>query len=370
MSKTSGLRGVTVGKTSICTVGQGHDLFYRGYPISELAHQTSFEEVAHLLLRGRLPGAHELDEYCAHLHTLRALPSSVVQALELVPPDAHPMDACRVAMDHLAIAYPEERQDPECAVQCSERLLATMPFVLGHWYTRMMGMAPRTSSQRGLAASFLEMIHDCAPTPDQERALNISLILYAEHEFNASTFAARVVAATLSDTYAAMLAAVGALKGPLHGGANEAAMQLIEQYADAESAAAAIRAQLAAKELVMGFGHAVYKSGDPRNAVIKEVARNLAVDHPEGHLFAVSEAIEKVMHDEKGMFPNLDFYSASMYRFLGVPTSLFTPLFVCARVTGWGAHIAEQRQDNALIRPGAEYVGPASRPVPPIDERN
>ena len=368
--KGGGLRGVSAGRTAVCTVGDGHNLYYRGYSIDELVRSCTFEEIAHLLLRGKLPTATELEEYNAHLLGLRELPVPVKDALALVPSDAHPMDACRVAVDYLGIAEPEGECTPQSALSCSERLLACMPTAVCHWHRASNGMEPLVSSQAGMASGLLEMLHGEQPTKEQARALDVALILYAEHEFNASTFAARVVTATRSDSYSAVVAAIGALKGPLHGGANEAAMALVERFDDPGPVPDEVRRMLSAKELIMGFGHAVYKSGDPRSPIIKEISHSLSKGHGEEVLFKVSEAIDATMREEKGIFTNLDFYAATAFRFLGVPTSLFTPLFVCSRLSGWGAHIIEQRTDSTLIRPGADYVGPEPRPVPEITDRD
>ena len=365
MSKVAeGLRGVAAGKTTICTVGDGHNLFYRGYPIDELVAKASFEEVAFLLLRGELPNAAQLSDYRAYLHSLRSVPAVVSEALAKMSLDDVPMTACRAAVDLLAAAEPETEPTTEQALRCSEKLLANLPALACRKHPAPPGAAV------SIAEDFLWRATGVEPSADHIAALDTALILYAEHEFNASTFTARLVASTMSDTYAAVVAAIGSLQGPLHGGANEAAMELIGRYTEPEQAAAGVRKLLEQRELIMGFGHAVYKSGDPRNALIKEEACKLARKHPRGYLFEVSEAIEQTMLTEKNKFPNLDFYSASAFHFLGIPTKLFTPLFVCSRITGWGAHIIEQRSDNRLIRPTADYCGPAPRPVPELAARS
>ncbi len=368
--KGQGLRGVSAGRTAVCTVGDGHDLFYRGYPIGELVRECSFEEVAHLLLRGELPTSSELEDYKAHLGAQRSLPQQVKDALALVPAAAHPMDACKVAAAHLGIAEPEAEPTPEEALASAERMLAMMPTALCHWYRTANGLEPPKDPPPGIAAGFLEMLRGSPPSEVHARSLDVALILYAEHEFNASTFAARVVTATRADFHSAAVAAIGALKGPLHGGANEAAMTLIERFDDPEKVPEEVRRMLEAKELIMGFGHAVYKKGDPRSPIIRDVSRSLSQGHDEEVLFAVSEAIDRTVSEEKGLFTNLDFYAATAFRFLGAPTPLFTPLFVCSRLSGWGAHVIEQRTDRTLIRPGADYVGPEPRPVPAIKDRS
>lgn len=371
MSAQDGLRDIQAGRTAVCTVGDGHNLYYRGYRIADLVAQATFEEVAHLLLRGRLPSRQELANYRRHLAGLRVAPKSVLRALAQIPRSACPMDVMACAVLQTGMAEPEEGTSPAHARACCEKLLARLPSLLVYWHARASAERPLPDWPKGggTAEGLLTMLRRAAVPEAHVRALDRSLTLYAEHEFNASTFAARVVAATLSDTYSAVAAAIGCLKGPLHGGANESAMRLIESFSTPAQAAAGVRAKLAAKDLIMGFGHAVYKSGDPRNALIKEISRELSAGHPEEGLFAISGAIEQVMMCDKGKFPNLDFYSATAYRFLAVPTELFTPLFVCARIAGWGAHIIEQRESNRLIRPGAEYTGPEPRRVPSLDER-
>lgn len=370
MSKQGqGLRGVSAGRTTISTVADGHALYYRGYSIEDLVANCCFEEIAHLLLRGKLPAATELEEYTAHLAGMRGLPEPVKQALSLVPASAHPMDACKVAADNLGLVWPEEENTADSAIDGAERLLACMPTAVCHWHRTANGKEAAASASPGIAASFLEMLHGATPDKEHAKALDVALILYAEHEFNASTFAARVVAATRSDLHSAVTAAIGALKGPLHGGANEAAMMLIERFGDPAKVPDEIRRMLGAKELIMGFGHAVYKSGDPRSPIIKEISRSLSRGHKDEILFAVSEAIDATMREEKNIFTNLDFYSATAFRYLGIPTPLFTPLFVCSRLSGWGAHIAEQRVDKTLIRPSAEYLGPDPQPVPAMADR-
>ena len=370
MSNTTGLRGISAGETAICTCGkEGLGLTYRGYDIKELADKSSFEEVAYLLIHGFLPNVTQLASYHKKLYSLRSVPQEVKTVLEQIPADTHPMDVMRTACSALGCAEPEtdfaQQQD------IADRLLGFFPSALAYWY-HYANSGKRIeveSSALSIAGHFLHLLHGTQPSADCERALDVSLILYAEHEFNASTFTARVVTATLSDFYSAVTAAIGALRGPLHGGANEAAMELIEQFSDAEAAEKGLLEKLANKEKIMGFGHAVYTLSDPRSDVIKGWAEQLHYGHKNKHFYPVSERLESVMWAEKKIFPNLDFYSASCYHFMGIPTPLFTPLFVMSRVSGWAAHIIEQRANNRLIRPNAEYVGEQNRAVPPLEER-
>lgn len=373
MSETTnnaGLAGVTVGTTAIATVGkEGAGLTYRGYGIDDLAENTSFEEVAHLLLHGELPDRKALDAFGHRLKRSRGLPGRLRTALEQLPADSHPMDVMRTGCSVLGCLEPEG--SPERQLDVAERLLAAFPPMLMYWY-HFAHDGKRIDVETGddsIAGHCLHLLHGRAPSELHRRAMDVSLILYAEHEFNASTFAARVCTATLSDFYSAITAAIGTLRGPLHGGANEAAMGLIERFGSADEAEEGLRKMLADKAKIMGFGHRVYKDSDPRSDIIKGWSRRLADEIGDDTLFAVSERVEKVMRDEKKLFPNLDFYSASAYHFLGIPTELFTPVFVISRITGWSAHVAEQRANNRLIRPSADYDGPAQRPVPPLDER-
>lgn len=370
---SAGLRGVSAGRTAVSACGaDGHSLEYRGYAVGDLAAGASFEEVAHLLLRGELPTRAQLDSFSARLRAASGLPQEVRETLEQIPATAHPMDVMRVACSMLGAIEPEG--DFSRQQDVAERLLGFFPSALGYWHrfaARGERIDPRAEESQ-IASRLLRLLTDEPPDETRTRAMNVSLTLYAEHEFNASTFTARVVAATLSDFHSAVTAAIGALRGPLHGGANEAAMEIIERFESPAAAREGILRMLAEKRKIMGFGHAVYTTSDPRNAPIKEWSRRLAArggGHPRARYFAVSEEIEKVMREEKNLFPNLDFYSASAYHFMGVPTPLFTPLFVIARVAGWAAHIFEQRGDNRLIRPGAEYIGPPSRPFVALDER-
>ncbi|MDH3588801.1 MAG: 2-methylcitrate synthase [Gammaproteobacteria bacterium] len=373
MAKTgagAGLRGIKAGSTSICTVGsEGNSLHYRGYSIDELAEQSTFEEVAYLLLYGSLPDRSQLDAYRQKLKSLRGLPDALKVVLEQIPGNAHPMDVLRTGCSMLGTLEPEpdfSRQD-----DIADRLLASFPSMLGYWH-RFSSAGERIEVETdddSLAGHLLHTITGQTPGERHQRCMDASLILYAEHEFNASTFACRVCAGTLSDMYSCVTAGIGTLRGPLHGGANEEAMAVIERFRTADEAVGAVKEMLARKEKIMGFGHAVYKIRDPRNAIIKEWSRQLSEDAVDAHLYPVSDAIEKLMKEEKGLFANLDFFSASAYHFMGIPTPLFTPLFVCSRVTGWAAHVKEQRADNKLIRPGAEYTGPANRSYTPIEQR-
>ena len=365
-----GLRGVSAGETAIATCGKdGFGLTYRGYDIADLADHTTFEEVAHLLLYGELPTAAELRHYMQRLWRMRALPADLRNVLERLPADAHPMDVMRTGCSMLGALEPE--RDFSTQSNVADRLLAILPGIMLYWhhYSRTGTRIDTRSGEDSIAGHFLHLLHGQSPSELHQRAMDASLILYAEHEFNASTFAARVCASTLSDFHSAVTAAIGALRGPLHGGANEAAMALIGQFDSPEAATRGVKGMLDRKEKIMGFGHAVYRDSDPRNATIKRWAATLADAAGDRRLYAVSEAIEKIMWNEKKLFPNLDFYSASVYHLLGIPTPLFTPVFVCSRVAGWAAHIIEQRAHNRLIRPNADYTGPDNRKVVPIAER-
>lgn len=366
----TGLRGISAGKTAICTCGHdGDGLDYRGYSVHDLATHAGFEEVAWLLLYGELPTRRQLDEFCGRLAAKRSLPEAVRRTLEDIPPDTHPMDVMRTACSMLGTAEPED--DFSRQHEVAERLLAFFPAALGYWYrfSRSGERIQTDTDDDTIAGHLLHLLSGAKPSEAQRRAMDVSLILYAEHEFNASTFTARVITATLSDFYSAIVGAIAALRGPLHGGANEAAMALIERFSTPEGARAGVSQMLEKKEKIMGFGHAVYKVSDPRNQVIKTISRQLSDGHARAELYPISEAIEETMWTEKKLFPNLDFYSASTYHFLGIPTPLFTPLFVISRTSGWAAHIIEQRADNRLIRPAAEYIGPASRDYVMIDQR-
>lgn len=370
-TSNAGLRGQTAGVTSICTVGaSGNDLKYRGYSIAELADQASFEEVAYLLLYEKLPNRKELDDYLAKLESNRALPDALKEVLERIPKDAHPMDVMRTGVSFLGNLETEESFDEQHKV--TDRLLGALPGVICYWY-RYSHDGERISTDTGegsIGGHFLHMLHGKAPSDLHRKVMNVSLILYAEHEFNASTFTARVCASTLSDMHSCVTGAIGSLRGPLHGGANEKAMELIERFRCPEEAVTEVKEMLARKERVMGFGHAVYKKQDPRNEIIKRYSRKLAEEAGDSSLYDISEAIEKLMWEEKRLFANADFFHASAYHFMGIPTKLFTPIFVMSRTSGWCAHVIEQRSDNRIIRPGAEYVGPEHADFIPIEQRD
>lgn len=367
---STGLAGITAGETAISSVGkEGMGLNYRGYSINALAEHAAFEEVAYLLTRGVLPTVPEFASYQKQLISLRGLPAEVAKVLELIPAEANPMDVLRTGCSLLGTLEPEFDAHPQLAV--CDRLLALFPAMLCYWY-RFHQDGLRIDTQlpnESIASYFLEMLHGKPPEPLHRQAINVSLILYAEHEFNASTFAARVTTSTGADFYSAICSAIGTLRGPLHGGANEAAMELVERFKSVEEADAGIQQMLEHKELIMGFGHRVYRTSDPRSDVIKNWAKLLADSAGDTVLFPVSERIDEVMQREKHLFPNLDFYSASAYHFCGIPTSMFTPLFVFARLSGWAAHILEQREQGKLIRPLADYIGPSSRPYVPLEKR-
>jgi 2-methylcitrate synthase len=366
----AGLRGQSAGDTALCTVGKtGTGLTYRGYDISELAESATFEEVAYLILYGELPNKKQLDAYKAKLKKLRVLPKSVKDVLEQIPKTTHPMDVMRTGCSFLGNVEPEADFSQQQDV--ADRLLSTLPGIINYWYRFSHdGVRIETeTNEDSLAGHFLRMLHDKSPSELHQRVMDVSLILYAEHEFNASTFTARVCASTLSDMHSCVTGAIGSLRGPLHGGANEAAMDMIEKFGSASDAAAGIKGMLERKDKIMGFGHAIYSTSDPRNAIIKAWSEKLAKSVGDTVLFPVSVAVEKTMWDEKKLFANADFYHASAYHFMGIPTKLFTPIFVCSRVSGWTAHIMEQRSNNRIIRPSADYVGPAPRPFVKMSDR-
>ncbi len=366
-----GLEGIIVGDTAISTVGkEGVGLTYRGYDIHDLAAHASFEEVAYLLIYGELPNLAQLQAYRDKLVKLRRLPNELKLLLETIPGSAHPMEVLRTGVSMLGTLESESAQ--YTGHQIADRLIACTPSMLLYWYQfhrNNVRIETWNSEEQTVAGYFLQLLHGKKPDEEMRRCVDVSLILYAEHEFNASTFAARVTASTESDFYSAIVSAIGTLRGPLHGGANEEAMRLITQFKTPEQAEKGVKEMLANKEKIMGFGHRVYKISDPRSDIIKAWSQKLSLQARDGYLFGISEAIEKVMWDQKKLFPNLDFYSATAYHFCGIPTPLFTPIFVMARLSGWSAHIFEQRANNRLIRPEALYDGPAPRPFPPIQER-
>lgn len=369
-NKGAGLRGQTAGQTAICTVGaEGNSLRYRGYDVEDLAANASFNEVAFLILKGHLPKRDELDEFSARLRRQRRLPALLCEVLERIPADAHPMDVLRTGCSFLGNLEQELSFSRELEV--AERLLACFPSMVVYWYRYSHeGIRIETDSDEdSTGAHFLRLLHGVSPDKLAAKVMDVSLILYAEHEFNASTFTARVCASTLSDLYSCITAAIGSLRGPLHGGANEAAMDMIEAYTSEEEAVADVMSKLEAKQLIMGFGHAVYRLRDPRNAIIKEWSRKLSETSDNKVLYPVSVAVERTMKEQKNMFANADFFHASAYHFMGIPTKLFTPIFVMSRVTGWSAHCFEQRANNRIIRPGADYIGPEPRQYLPIDQR-
>ncbi|MGE6245952.1 bifunctional 2-methylcitrate synthase/citrate synthase [Psychrobacter proteolyticus] len=366
----AGLRGQVAGKTSLSTVGKsGSGLTYRGYDVSELADKCIFEEVAYLLLYGNLPTQSELDAYQAKLKSLRGLPQALKDVLERIPSDAHPMDVLRTGCSMLGNLETEMSFDEEN--DQTDRMLATFPSIINYWYrfTHDNVRIETDTDDATIGGHFLHLLKGEKPNELHEKVMNVSLILYAEHEFNASTFTARVCASTLSDIHSCITGAIGSLRGPLHGGANEAAMDMIEGFSSPDDAEEKMMGMLARKDKIMGFGHAIYSESDPRNVVIKGWAEKLAADVGDEVLYPVSVRCEEVMWREKKLFCNADFFHASAYHFMGIPTKLFTPIFVCSRLTGWAAHVFEQRANNRIIRPSAEYTGEELRPVPDMSAR-
>ena len=366
----AGLRGQVAGKTALSTVGKsGSGLTYRGYDVKDLAENCQFEEVAYLILMGHLPNQSELDAYKAELKKLRGLPQELKDVLERIPAEAHPMDVMRTGCSMLGNLETEIDFDQQLVL--TDRMLAAFPSIICYWYRYSHdGVEVDTNTgEESIAGHFLKMLTGKEPSQTHRDVMDCSLILYAEHEFNASTFTARVCAATLSDMYSCVTGAIGSLRGPLHGGANEAAMELIEKFSTVEEIEPALMGMFERKEIIMGFGHAIYRTSDPRNAIIKDWSEKLAAEAGDTKLFDISVEVARVMWDTKELFPNADFFHASAYNYMGIPTKIFTPIFVMSRLTGWAAHVMEQRSNNRLIRPSADYIGPDTRSFVPIDQR-